>query len=128
MLGQVSVSNDLGVDDGIGTKDAFHVPCIYVCSDQQLKPGDWVKFENAYKVVRVIDIDERDGIVDPFIPLKRIIGGKGFWVMLEARVVADFTHTFRIKGMCDEDDKLDEIVNNLDDEENGYNSGCRNCN
>jgi len=110
-------------DGEFGTKDAFHVPCVWVYSYDNVKPGQSVKFEHHDRVVICEPDEKRDGIVDPFIS-GYFDPADGFWVMLEPSVVTDFTHTFRIKGVSEEDDAVDDFVNNDDAEDDG----CRGCN
>lgn len=82
--------------DGIpGRRDAFHVPAVLVTCDQEIVPGDGVRFvDDTFTLVKPALSGARHGIVDPFL-LKNAGRGQKFWVLLMPGMIKDkLTHQF----------------------------------
>lgn len=86
-IGQASANlNDCGY------RDAFHAPAILACSDDKLKPGDFVRFLTAKKVYKATSRQSSHGIVDPF--LSNVDKGVAFWVLLNPDSTSNLQHHF----------------------------------
>ncbi len=82
----------------LGTRDAFHFPCVLVTSDHPLFTRDDVIFDpvNPAKVVPSTRIG-RHAIVDPFVKEPYIPPGTAFWVCVEPELAGTPRHQFEIK-------------------------------
>jgi hypothetical protein len=115
----------------IGRRDAFHAPCVLVTANEDVEPGDNVKFEDESTVVTCSKA-ERHGIVDPLIE-ETIIESQPFWVMLNPDSTANLTHNFKVRGI-DNDFEEETPPTNVSAEEierlEGYDDDggeCRGC-
>ena len=75
-------------------RDAIHVAIVAIknASDKSLMPGDSVKLSNPSSAVPCV-IDERVGVVDPFLRDGIDPGGK-FWLFLEPGSISDMRHVW----------------------------------
>jgi len=81
----------------VGTRDAFHVPCVLVQSKEPVKPRDKVRFiDDKCKIVRVCGNSEQPhGIVDPFITVMPN-DKEAFWIFLMPGIVKGLVHSFQM--------------------------------
>jgi hypothetical protein len=99
----------------IGDKDASHVPHVTTCSDEELRPGDYISTGYNYRRVNKATREAATAIVDPFIQVNVIPAYTNFLALLMPGQVKDLVHSFAIK-----DDDPDD-----DDDDDGCNSrGC----
>lgn len=84
----------------IGRRDAFHIPCIVVTSEQSIEPGAYVRFVGDNQVVPCMQ-EQSQGVADPFLQ-DSVLRDNPFWVLLNPRNIEDLTHHFLIKGLDDE--------------------------
>lgn len=88
-IGQIEVS---GVS---GRRDAFHVPAILVRSDENLRPGENIRFtDDTYTAVRSSGQSDRHAVADPFV--KEIPKGCAFWALLMPDLVSNLVHHFNL--------------------------------
>lgn len=85
----------------IGSKDAFHVACVLVGSDDELKPGQGVMFTDTdFDFVRELKEGESPhAIVDPFLSGVENYDwnyDKAFWVILMPGTTDGVSHNFKI--------------------------------
>lgn len=101
----------------LGELDAFHVPCALVQCTSKVSPGSSVQFitRTNTEYVRPCSVDERDGIVDPFLVYDLDEYSDYFYMFIDPSKVEKLTHTFTIEGM------------DLEDDGNDYDDGCRGC-
>jgi hypothetical protein len=103
-----------------GRRDAFHVPGILVKSHQMMVPGGDVVFcDKALTAVRYVRYEEeRQAIVDPFIPGKPDIEpGTLFWVFAVPGSTGPVRHDFDVNL------KVDPATHEGDDDD-GSCAGC----
>lgn len=124
-VGQVSDA----ISDGLGTRDAFHVPGILVSALIDVEPGAHLLLKSRDRVVACTR-EERTGIADPFVP-GTILAGKVFWLFLEPGLVTNLVHNFDVKGFQDfpdlnVDDALpdEDEFDDFDDDDDGGCGGC----
>ena len=86
--------NDQEIGVPLGTKDACHVPGVYVTSRHNLMGSDFVRFTSPTEVVQAAP-NNYDGIVDPF-RTNHIPPGNPVWVMLKPGVVQNLVHDFNV--------------------------------
>lgn len=81
----------------LGRRDAFHVPGVLVQCNEDVFPGEAVRFadEDLSRVV-LAPRKQAHALVDPFI-IGTIEAGKVFWVLPVPGVVTDLTHQFSAK-------------------------------
>ncbi len=118
-----------------GTKDAFHVQCVLVWSEDYLTPGTYVKFvDNNLLRVKECCKSERHGIVDPFMNFFKL--GDKFWVLLQPGLTKSLRHNFDLELEEFDDDSGDTVSLGYDDEDEDNekafeefdDDGCRGCN
>lgn len=117
-IGQASANlNDCGY------RDAFHAPAILACSDDKLKPGDFVRFLTAKKVYKATSRQSSHGIVDPFLP--NVDKGVAFWVLLNPDSTSNLQHHFDLNFQSEIEDITKDIKDvedkNYDDLLTDYN-------
>jgi hypothetical protein len=80
-----------------GSKDAFHAPCVLVCSQQDLNPGQHVKFtDKSLANVLATVPGQAHAIVDPFLP-GPVEAGEYFWALTLPGITQNLTHEFDVK-------------------------------
>jgi hypothetical protein len=123
----------------IGRRDAFHAPCILVTANEDVEPGDNVKFEDESTVVTCSKA-ERQGVADPLID-DTIIESQPFWVMLMPNSTANLTHQFKVRGIDSdfeeetaptnvsqaEVDRLRDIESRFEGYDDALTEACRGC-
>lgn len=95
----------------LGYKDAGHMPCILVHSDERLCVGESVRLISDNKVTMSL-VSQRQGIVDPFLQPGYVNPGVYFWMLLVPEAVGALSHTFDVvtpvESSCDDGEDNDE--------------------
>lgn len=79
-----------------GERDAFHVPGVLVYAVNCL-PGQSVRFTSTEGThVVPCDPDERHGIIDPFLPQRKLASWELVWMLLDPAYVSKLTHHFDV--------------------------------
>lgn len=104
-----------------GLRDAFHVPCVLVETDQHLAPGQWVRFTDD-KFDRVYGVNPNGGghgIVDPFVD--SIKPGDNVFVLLKPGTISErLTHHFDLNIK----DVMRSLTTSVQDD---YEDQCKGC-
>lgn len=96
--------------DDNGMRDAFHVACVAVTCDEQLEPGESLRFKHFGRgEVESCNKHNRHGIADPML-LDTIPAGQVFWMCVKPGSTRNLTHSFKIEdepeAWEDEDDRI----------------------
>lgn len=106
----MSIKNSIGQAsfnlDDCGHRDAFHAPAILVCTDDKLKPGDFIRFITPKKVYKATSRQSSHGIVDPFLP--SLDKGVAFWVLLNPDSTSNLQHHFDLSFQSEIEDNIEE--------------------
>ena len=110
-----------------GTRDAFHVKCILVWSEEYVGPGDHIRFVEG-SLTRVVPcvLSIRHGIVDPFTTYFK--KGEKFWMLLNLSLTKNLRHSFQIE--IEEPVDLSysgPLVSREDDPSDFNDDGCHGC-
>jgi hypothetical protein len=86
----------------IGTRDAFHVPAVFVRAGEPLIGGHHVKLNHDRTCATLAKTyKEADGVVDPFM---QTVDLNGYcWVLIRPDLVGDVQHHFEIKEVADDE-------------------------
>ncbi len=88
-------------DDGLafqaGYRDAFHMPCVLVTSNDVIMPGEAVEFDDAEFKTVIPTENGRVMVASPFVS-GPIQPGRLFWVFINPDTVQGFSHDFKIPG------------------------------
>lgn len=83
-------------------RDAIHIAVEPVVAHQRLLPGDHIKIING-KAIRAMPETGSMGIVDPFLPMSKIIEpGERFWFLMYPRQVRSLRHVWSHPDFPDE--------------------------
>lgn len=101
--------------DILPERDAVHIAIIPGTSNDTLKPGDRVSYNNKtnqFDKTPPADIfgwyDKTDGIVDPFVTDPSIKPGTAFWVCLKPGSILSLRHSWVHKSIPAESSNVDK--------------------
>ena len=116
-------------EEKVGQRDAFHVPAVLVkwVGPGLPLPGGDVRFvDNSFTQVMGCEEEDRNAVIDPFVPAIEIQGDVSFWVLLIPEATSNLTHNFNI-NLPNVPQKVDEDEDEDEDEYEDEYDGCRGC-